>query len=420
VTRIPIDVLEPAVRAAARALPEVATLRRALAAIEGSAAASARDVDTLVARLIAVALEQHDLSVRRTLAQIDPPLVRLLADIDALRAGRSIGGRTAGMAAADMTALVAALEDLRTFQQWVNAMPADAEAAAQLRNAMRAEVGIQPAMTPMGSRPLATPPPLGRTAPAGMAQAVDALHTAMLEEPRVPATRAVPPSAPGRTPRVPEARGYGELVGDLPPRVAAAADAVVAAAGGDHAQAIRQILAGGTSADADRMVATILRRRGELTTGTRAARAPAAGPVLRPGSAREEGFNVQESLTGWPGEGTGTLNPPVDGFDTIGIDGLGGGRVLDSKYAHTPPPVHVDPGGSVRVTNPVDTPWGPERLSADLSELRRQLEFSRRNGLNGVEIRCSTAQQRAYWEALYGAELRGRYPGALTVTVTGR
>lgn len=307
----------------------------------------------------------HQAHTRKVLDRINVALARLLDDLDALRSGRSLEGRTDGARAEDLTKIAQAHEDLRKLEDHVNFLLQTDESgswASQLRIELETALG--------GGRG-------GHQASRAAATPIEGLRSALHV------------AAPD-----PQAIIHGR---SLPPAVGDAAHALVVAAGGDVGTAVRRLLRE-SGPDTDSLVVAVLWREGRIRPGT---------PL-----GTSEHAEHQRVVTGLDYEWTGQLAPGSLGRE-VGLDGVAGGFVVDAK--HSSVPVEESPhllGGAAkrprhegehepdvaaqvaRATAPPPDPSRVERAIIEkrhevLEQMRRQLDFARHNGLRGIRWVCN-------------------------------
>lgn len=406
------------VQAAARH-PAMAQFVEALQRLEQSGAIpnAGRRLEAVAERVLYTLFHEYETHMASVLGRIDAPLARLLDDLDTMRSGGSLGGRALNVQA-DLVALASAMDAVETFDQWVRAVMAntsDPKIRENLRLGIAAALGDQPMFAPAGAAGLTLTPPRLGGASTDLQAAVDDLWRAL----RDPA----PAGAPAGTARMgPEYTGR-QLAGRAGAGVADAAQRLVAAAGGDISAAVRRVLAAG--AEGNRMALAILLHvpdpslggQPRLSAGTRA---PTAGTAGDP-------FQFQIEQTGVGAALDGRLREPVRGMSTIELDGLVGGYVIDAKFTNVPTSEsgHLsgrvsapddprmrggggsgrrDPDAAADLVDEMATLQDPAAAADVLarleertgirvaSELERQMQFARENGLRGVRWVCSTQE----------------------------
>jgi hypothetical protein len=401
----------------------MARFNAALRALFGEEGLAPRSAERLATIVLYAALQRYDVRTLAALRRIDEPLARLLADLEALRTNRPIEGRTGATYRNDLAALTTALPNIREFRKDLTSLLADAHEQTSLRNALEAELGLTRSAAPLGAS-FGGGAPRFTGAPPAVQVAGDRLQAALVGTGPAPVVRPAPSAAhPSTRPvQLTEPRTGAQLMGELTAEVRAAALELIAAAG-SRSKAIAHLLASGLDAECDQMVVAVLRAADQLWPGNRAQLAPGAGrPTLVTDSPQRAGFAAQETRTGTAAEWTGRLDPPIGGSDSIGIDGINLGRVVDSKHTEGTPQLPLDPAGNILLAAVDDrTLAGIER---QLHELDRQLAYAEHNGLDGVTYKCSTPEQVRYYEQLFesvrpyaGASLGSRYPGRLRVVI---
>ncbi len=382
------QLLAAEVRAFGRTSREMAALQRAMDLLHPTA--RPLPIDDLVTLVLYSAMHSHEARTRSVLHRLNEALARTMDDLDALRRGEPLGGRTAGMRAADLTTIAEAMHELPNFEKRVRDL-LDTDPDGMWAQALRAELAA--ALTPpQPPRPVRTAPP--PTAPRAPRAAVAPLSVGEATTALRDALWAAGPSATALW----NAR-------TLPRAVSRAAHRLVIAAGGDVGEAVRRLVdAGGP--DADAMVVAVLWREGRIEP---------QGVDLG-----ERAFEIHQRLvTGLEFEWHGELPPGVFGKH-IGIDGIADGFVVDAKHLDAPLETspHVLGEAAPRptpfwrrdtevdvLTELGDVARAQERLTPEsrgaqerliveherdvLEQMERQLEFARHNGLKGIRWVCN-------------------------------
>jgi hypothetical protein len=191
--------------------------------------------------------------------------------------------------------------------------------------------------------------------------------------------------------------------GELPDAIRTAAHDLVVAAGGDSAAAVRKILQK-AGPEADAMVIAVLW----------------AEKKIKPGDSLAQGVDHaahQTAVTGLKFEWTG--NPAqVSMGESIGLDGIAGGLVVDAKHSNVPvetlshltdeivPAAPNPPAWMTNTEQTIDTQIKQANTYVDiaaaqkkifeeqhsiLDQMRRQLDWARENGLKGINWVCNDA-----------------------------
>lgn len=386
------------------------------------------DVADIATSVLYSALRSHEDATSAVLTRMNEAIGRTLDDLATLRAGGSLDGRTAQMRAADLASIAQAMDDLVRLEDrirdvmrtdpdgsWVHGLRAEAEAAML--------------------RPTAAAPPGGAVTPPATAAAGVA-----------PAVRQIPNTVAGAIVGLRDAIHAVAPAGNalfasrqLPDAVRAAAHDLVVLAGGEVAEAVRRALRSGGEA-ADDMVLAILWAEGRVQPSTQ--------------NLGTRSYDIhQEMVTGLPYELSGT-RPSIDPrragelVRDIGIDGIRDGLVVDAKHmaGNLEDSAHLIGGAEARrrwadeAFRP--TPEGESALypgdrglrtydavdelddatrqvsTADrarleramtheeieiMSQMRRQLEFARRNGLRGIRWVANSAELAAHLQRIMDA-----------------
>jgi hypothetical protein len=390
-------------------------LDAALNALYGGRRRPAGRVHTaeLAERLLLLVARDYEGGMVGRVGQMEASLARLLDDAQALRSGATIAGRTAELRRADLETLRRGMEQVQTLDRHARQLLARGTPASQveqLRREMLAAMG----------------PPPGRAA-AGAARAAGApsLEDATARLRRALRQAPAPQQIPGRRPLT------ARQLGAQTPEVAEAALAVLAASGDDTKRAVQHLLTSGPVAGRNELVTAVLQAAAWLEPGRRAPNVPWG--------------RFQVEVTGSPFEWTGHLRHPVRGFDTIGIDGLVDGWVVDAKLTsalaaesgHLHGRVGLPRGeeelqGGVRSYRRwVEEPDEPlelvelfkrelgesitlrEELAraekfeiATLGEMERQLQFAKENGLKGVRWVASSEEVAEVFEREFAERFR--------------
>ncbi len=378
-------------------------------------------VQSLAELVLLAIVRGHEVRTQGVLGRLSEALARVLDDLDALRAGHSLEGRTAGMRTADLTAIAKALDDLNTLEQQVRfMMEGDETWAAQLRS----ELGARLAGPPPPSRRPAPFRPTSPPRPQTTRSAASNLRRAFLGAGADP----VAVMATGRPPNA----------------VLQAAHRLVVASGGDVPSAVRALMQMGTGPETDAMITAVLMGEGRIYRG-----APLPGGDMWAAHQREvTGLDFEWSS----GPGTDISRrqrppdlslppraplPPEALGEQIGIDGIVDGMVVDAKHGGAPLEVltgraeyqpfwrrDTEPGVDVDIREATD----PRRVDITgqldeyerglLTELSRQLEFAEHNGLSGVRWVCSSEDTAAALRIL-ADRLPSRYRGRNIQFVVG-
>lgn len=343
------------------------------------------------------ALRGHESHTARVLTRLNEAMGRTLEDLDALRRNEPIGGRTAGMRAADLTQIALAMEDLTQLEQrirnlmetdrsWVQALSAELE-ASMLRPAAAAATPIVPRAP--GRVEAAA---LSLSVSSGLARLQDAIHAVAPTGVAIWATRL------------------------LPARVRQAAHDLVVASGGDVRAAVHTAIRSGSDTANDVVIAILW---AENRIQPRAKGLGAADFDLH-----------QRSVTGLDFEWQGKLAPGQSGRE-IGLDGITDGVVVDAKNLSIPlvESAHVLGGATPRQpfsghqrreVTPADlvsdvaeasrrvTPADRARVESHielkqtetLEQMQRQLDWARYNGLDGIRWVCNAQELADYFNTI--------------------
>ena len=378
-------------------------------------------VQSLAELVLLSIVRGHEVRTQGVLGRLNEALARILDDLDALRAGHSIEGRTAGMRTQDLTAIARALDDLNTLEQQVRfMMEGDETWAAQLRSEL-------------GGRLAGPPPPTRRPAPF---------------RPTSPPRPQTPRSAASNLRRAFLGAGADPVAvmatGRPPNAVLQAAHRLVVAAGGDVPTAVRVLMQMGPGPETDAMITAVLMGEGRIYRG-----APLPGGEMWAAHQREvSGLDFEWSAG--PGTDISRRTRPPDPTlprraplppgalgEEIGIDGIVDGMLVDAKHGGTPLDVltgraeavpfwrrDVEPGADVDLREAisprqVDVPGQLDEYERGLlTELSRQLEFAEHNGLKGVRWVCSSEELAAAMRLL-ADRLPSRYRGMNIQFVVG-
>jgi hypothetical protein len=344
----------------------------------------------------------HERHTQGVLGRINEALARLLDDLDALRAGRSIEGRTAALRTRDLTTIAQAMEDLRKLEDQVRFLLENEPSwAGSLRSDLSAALAgpPRPVRRPVTFRPTAPPRPQTPRAAAGN------LRRALL--------------GAGADP-------YAVIASGRPPNaVLRAAHRLVVAAGGDVAAAVRALRAQG-GRDLDAMITAVLLSEGRIYRGAPLPEGPAWAAHQREvtglGFEWSAGPGTAISRRTLPPDPTlpprAPLPPGALG-EEIGIDGIVGGFLVDAKSGRTPlevltsratelPPWRrdVEPGIDVEIreaAQPRRVDIEAQRLKYEddlLREMSRQIAFAQHNGLGGVKWVCTSEELAAAFRVL--------------------
>lgn len=325
-----------------------------------------------------------------TLTNLSNAMARVLDDLAALRSGKPIEGRTAGMHAADLAVIAKAIDDLDTLQARIKMMLATDESGALVD---RLKIDLAASLKGGGKRPEGSIP-------------------------KPKASKLIPPSFEARASdlgkRIAEAAPTPHGIWnkqDLPAAVARAAHDLVVAAGGDVAIAVKKILAT-AGPEADAMVIAVLW----------------AEKKIRPGSQLKPSVDHaahQTAVTGLQFEWTG--KPAKESLGTsIGLDGIAQGLVVDAKHSNVPmdtlahlvddvvPPKEPAWLANTEQTveqqlaqtakeqrpprNEMKDIW--EAQEAYLQQMRRQLDWAEEHGLKGIVWICNDAEHAAAFQRL--------------------
>lgn len=358
-------------------------------------------VQSLAELVLLSIVRGHEVRTQGVLGRLNEALARVLDDLDALRAGRSIEGRTAGLRTQDLTSIAQAMEELRTLEQLVRELlDGDPSWAAQLRAELSAGLAgpRPPARRPATFRPASPPRPQTPRAAAGN------LRRALLGS--------------GADPRSVLATGRPSNA------VLQAAHRLVVAAGGDPAAAVRSLLAQG-GPDVDAMVTAVLIAEGRIYRG-------ADLPLGTDWAAHQrEVTGLDFEWSAGPGTDISRRTRPPDPTlppraplppgvlgEEIGIDGIVDGFLVDAKSGGSPLEVElgrataqprwrrdVEPGVDVDIREATQpSRFDPERLVDHeeklLGQMARQAEFAQHNGLRGVRWVCSGEELAAALQLL--------------------
>ena len=232
------EVLTREMRSVVAGSRELTTLQRAIDLLNPGHPRP--DVTDVITAVLYSALRSHEDHTRAVLTRMNEAIARTLDDLDALRLGEAIGGRTATMRGNDLAVVAMAMDDLSTLEHhirdllqtdpdgsWVHGLRAEAEAA----------------MTPSAQSIGAAAAAAARI-PGNIGEALTGLRDAI---------HGVAPS--GRSVWA-TARGAGGAR-ELPEAIRTAAHNLVVLAGGDIGTAVRRALTTGGDA-ADDMVIAVL------------------------------------------------------------------------------------------------------------------------------------------------------------------
>lgn len=304
---------------------EMQNITKRLRAVHGAKTAdevAARLVTSVLMRVVGV----HESRLNAAGKKVQEVLDRLLADRAVLHGGEGpVRGRAAKEA--DLRTLQSQLQDLRTFQQTVQEVLTGAESdfRTSLRTQLETSMGLPRSYAPLPApgtpavRPSAPglAPVVGKPAADAAARLFTALET------RPPKPVAPTPTGPGR--RAPAKPYKAREMGAQSRQVTTAAKKFVAAFRAEHgdravAAAVKALLTGTDDmAERNRMVISVLIAEDRLRPGRAVPRGTAHG-------------RYQERGTGTSFEWTAKLQQPVRGFETVGIDGIVGGWVRDTKH----------------------------------------------------------------------------------------
>ncbi|MFJ8675622.1 hypothetical protein [Streptomyces sp. NPDC093589] len=304
---------------------EMQSITKSLHAVHG-----AKTADEIAARLVTSVLMRvvgvHESRLTAAGKKMQEVLDRLLADRAVLHGGEGpVRGRA--VKEADLHTLQSQLQELRTFQQTVQELLTDAENdfRTSLRTQLETSMGL-----PRSHAPLPAPgtpavrPSMPRLAPVVGKPAADAaarLFTALETRPPKP----VAPTLTGPGSHAPAKHYKAREMGRQSRPVTTAAKKFVAAFRAEHgnravAVAIKALLTGTDDmAERNRMVIAVLIAEDRLRPGKAVPRGTAHG-------------RYQERGTGTSFEWTAKLQQWVRGFETVGIDGIVGGWVRDTKH----------------------------------------------------------------------------------------
>lgn len=414
---MPIDPakLSREVRGWARTHPRMQRLEAALAKLYGGhPPTGGPNVTALADRILLLLLGDRHGRVEQLLREMDDNLDRLLDDIEARRTGTPLPGRTPEQSRADMLALRKILEEIDRFKGELRTVLAEGtpeSRVADLRKELLAE------LTPIGPRPGTAP---GRA--ADLEEATGELRAAL---------RGLPEPKSVRPDRPPTAR---ELL-QLPDEALRAASTLIRLLGEDPGlgpipRTVQHLIRSAPPAELDRLVYAVLQASKVLLPGKRA-----------PSS---DWGRHQVAVTGTPAEWTGALKNPVRGDYTIGIDGIKDGWVVDAKLTSQ----HVEESGHIfgevalprrereiqpgvrpdlpreqgelgerelveQIQGTAERPTISGEVLAErrfriktLSEIERQIQFAKENGLRGVRWVATTKEVADFFEQAFDATLR--------------
>jgi hypothetical protein len=336
-------------------------------------------VATMAETVLFAVIHAHEGETHSTITNLNNAMARLLDDLAALRGGQSIEGRTAGMHAADLTVIANAMNDLDTLQAKIKMM-LDAESNGAMVDQLKNDLATS--LKGAGKRPPGAVSKPGPLVPPSFEHNVAELGSAL-------ANAAPTPHAIWNK-------------GSLPKAVQMAAHDLVVASGGDVATAVRKLLAKG-GPEADAMVIAVLWAEKKIT----------------PGAAMTSGVDHaahQTAVTGLNFEWTGKP-ASVSLGESVGIDGIAGGMVVDAKHTNVPPQslAHFA-DGPVPPTEPFwlrdteqtadqqikqafnfgDRAAQQKKMLEDqhsyLEQMSRQLDWAREHGLKGITWVCNTPE----------------------------
>jgi len=343
-------------------------------------------------------LRAHERHTGGTLDKFSGALARTLDDLHDLRSGVKLPpARTAALQAADMRAIDEALRELVTFEARMKELlgaGTEDDISTAIRRQLEDDLGV-------AAKAAAPTPTVGawKVSPkvakvsAAFQSAVDDLHAALR-------------GAAGSANELWRSRNLPQTVRD--------AAAALVAVEGDAVRVVRKLVGGSAGADRDALVIAVLWSQGHIEPGT-----PMRGTI-------PDAF--QEFVTKLPFEWTGHVGAGGPLGETVGIDGLERGVLVDAKFSAVPAEksphligkLSYASGGGTRPVPANDA----ERMVVDqqhtlAQKMRRQLEWARANGLKGIEWVCSDEDLRKAFEAFYAEHVHGGVPGT-TATFTTR
>lgn len=374
-------------------------------------------VGSLAELVLLSIVREHEVRTQGVLGRLNRALAQVLDDLDALRAGRSIEGRTAGLRIQDLSTIAQAMEELRTLEQQVRLMlDSDPSWAGKLRTAL--------------SRDLAGPkPPVRRPATFHPAEKTQTRKSA----PGIPKVG----SATGKLRRALRRAGPDPAAvvasGRPPNSVLRAADQLVETAGG-VAEAVEALHHSGTGPETDAMIIAVLVAEGRLYQGVSLpeGRAWAAYQQAFSGLTFEwaSGLGPRKSRTRPPDPtlpARKAVPPGIPGGE-IGIDDIKEAFLVDMKSGATPLEVlqrwaDAEPrwlrdeerGVDARIAAATRRASDIESQLVEyehklLRQLMIQAEFASENGLRGVCWICSGEEVAASMRLL-ADRLPSRYRG---------
>jgi hypothetical protein len=338
-------------------------------------------VATMAETVLFSVIHAHEGETHSTITNLNNAMARLLDDLAALRGGQSIEGRTAGMHAADLAVIAKAMDDLDVLQAKIKYLLENDSGAAmvdQLKNEMA------PSLKGGSKRPAGAIPPVTKpklAVPASFEHNAAALGDAL--------------AAAAPTPH-----GIWNK-GKLPATVRDAAHNLVVAAGGDVAAAVRKLVQRG-GPEADAMIIAVLWAEKKIAPGSELA-------------AGVDHAAHQTAVTGLTFEWTGKP-AKVSMGESIGIDGIAGGLVVDAKHSNVPVETlshltdeivpakpnepfwmkDVEPTVDRQVKdafNFVDIAAAQKKIFEEqhgiLEQMSRQLDWAREHGLKGINWVCN-------------------------------
>jgi hypothetical protein len=405
-------------RSFAESDPSMASLQRAMALLHPRRRPP-RSVAEMAELVLLTIVRDHERHTTGAIGRLNGALARVLDDLADIRAGQ-LTNRTAAAVANDFQTIDDALNSLSTLEARVHDMLGTGtpdSLTARLRGQLEAELGTSRSLAPVGEAAFSPNPPrfdprVG--ASANFVSAADELHAALREAPPL-APRTLPEGATSMTGR--------QLHGTQRARVNRAAQALVDAAGGDSARAVRMLLSR-SDPDTNRMAIAVLVQQERLRPG---AQATHRGP-------QSEAFGFQERMGGTPFEFVGTLREPIRGHATVGIDAINGGFIVDPKWTGVPTDVTPHLVGGLARADRAPHPeadvvalirhTGLSRVDAEsivsghiatkvVNLMERQLEYASQNGLRGVAWMCSTQELADAFERVFHEHLHGRFSGVV-------